>query len=113
MSQLAMVSDAQLAQLETRVFSLEGQVSQIFDLTATIDKDAQRGIAAIAAQANPHFPSSAGRTSYASNVATYRGEVGVSVGLKHRLQGDVAVSAGVTYAGGNSTALRAGVAGEF
>ncbi|MEL6488304.1 MAG: YadA-like family protein, partial [Pseudomonadota bacterium] len=72
-----------------------------------------RGIAAIAAQANPHFPSASGKTSYASNVATYRGEVGFSLGLMHRLPGAVAVTAGVTYAGGNSTAVRAGIAGEF
>ncbi|MEL7199315.1 MAG: YadA-like family protein, partial [Pseudomonadota bacterium] len=60
-----------------------------------------------------HFPSEAGKTSYASNVATYRGEVGISAGLMHRLQGDVAITAGVTFAGGNSTAVRAGIAGEF
>ena len=85
----------------------------LFDLTGTIDRDAQRGIASIAAQANPHFPSEAGKTSYASNVATYRGEIGVSAGLMHRFEGDFAITAGVTYAGGNSTAVRAGIAGEF
>ena len=59
------------------------------------------------------YPSAAGRTSYASNVSYYRGEVGVSAGLMHRLEGDFAVSAGVSYAGGRNTAVRAGVAGEF
>ncbi|MEM1197304.1 MAG: YadA-like family protein, partial [Pseudomonadota bacterium] len=66
-----------------------------------------------AAQASPHFPSEAGKTSYASNVATYRGEVGFSLGLMHRFEGDFAFTAGVTYAGGNSTSVRAGIAGEF
>ncbi|MEL7189485.1 MAG: YadA C-terminal domain-containing protein [Pseudomonadota bacterium] len=107
------MSDAQFAALETRVGGLETRIDGAFDLAQTIDRDAKRGIAAIAAQAAPHFPSAAGKTSYASNVATYRGEVGVSLGLMHRLQGDVAITAGVTYAGGNSTALRAGIAGEF
>jgi autotransporter adhesin len=88
-------------------------VDTLFDLTSTMNRDAQRGIASIAAQANPHFPSEAGKTSYASNVATYRGEVGFSAGVMHRLDGDFALTAGVSYAGGNSTAVRAGVAGEF
>ncbi|MEO0642194.1 MAG: YadA-like family protein, partial [Pseudomonadota bacterium] len=113
MNALAQVSEAQFGALEGRVSGLEGQVSTLFDLTDTIDRDAQRGIASIAAQANPHFPSEAGKTSYASNVATYRGEVGFSAGLMHRFEGDFALTAGVTYAGGNSTAVRAGIAGEF
>jgi autotransporter adhesin len=113
MNALAVVTDAQFDQLSGRVGLLEGQIAGAFDLAETIDQDAKRGIAAIAAQANPHFPSEAGKTSYASNVATYRGEVGVSLGLMHRLPGDVAITAGVTYAGGNSTAIRAGIAGEF
>ncbi len=93
--------------------ALSGRVSTLFDLTDTIDRDAQRGIASIAAQAAPHFPSAAGKTSYASNVATYRGEVGFSAGLMHRFEGDFAITAGMTYAGGNSTSIRAGIAGEF
>ncbi|MEL7447064.1 MAG: YadA C-terminal domain-containing protein [Pseudomonadota bacterium] len=110
---ISVVSDAQFAALSGRVETLEGQVSTLFDLSNTIDRDAQRGIASIAAQANPHFPSEAGKTSYASNVATYRGEVGISAGLMHRFEGDFAITAGVTYAGGNSTSVRAGIAGEF
>ncbi|MEM6858515.1 MAG: YadA C-terminal domain-containing protein, partial [Pseudomonadota bacterium] len=113
MNALSQVTEAQFGTLSNRVGALEGQLAGVFDLAETIDRDAQRGIAAIAAQANPHFPSEAGKTSYASNVATYRGEVGFSLGLMHRLPGAVAVTAGVTYAGGNSTAVRAGIAGEF
>jgi hypothetical protein len=63
--------------------------------------------------AQPAFPSAAGKTSYASNVGYYRGEVGVSAGLMHRFEGDFAVTAGVSYGGGRNTALKAGVAGEF
>jgi autotransporter adhesin len=110
---IAQVTDAQFSQLEGRVATLEGQIDTLFDLSATVDRNAQRGIASIAAQANPHFPSEAGKTSYASNVATYRGEVGISAGLMHRFEGDFAITAGVTYAGGNSTSVRAGIAGEF
>lgn len=105
--------DTQIGSLNQSLAGLQGQVGTLFDLTETIDRDAQRGIASIAAAAHPHFPSEAGKTSYASNVATYRGEVGFSAGLMHRLDSDFAVTAGVSYAGGNSTAVRAGIAGEF
>jgi hypothetical protein len=67
----------------------------------------------VTALAQPPFPSAAGKTSYASNVGYYRGEVGVSASLMHRFEGDFAVTAGVSYAGGKNTAVRAGVAGEF
>ena len=85
----------------------------LFDLTETIDRDAARGIASIAAAAHPHFPSEAGKTSYASNTAIYRGQTGFSLGLMHRLEGDFAITAGISHAGGNSTTVKAGVAGEF
>jgi autotransporter adhesin len=110
---VAQVSDAQFNALSVRTSTLEGRVDTLFDLSDTVDRDAKRGIASIAAQANPHFPSAAGKTSYASNVATYRGEVGFSAGLTHRFEADFAITAGVTYAGGNSTSVRAGIAGEF
>lgn len=116
MNTLAQVSEAQFTALERRVSGVETRINGAFDLAETVDQDAKRGIAAIAdiaAQAAPHYPSEAGKTSYASNIATNRGQLGVSLGVMHRLQGDVAITAGVTDAGGNSTALRAGVAGEF
>ena len=113
MNHIAAVTDAQFTALSGRMGTLESAVNTLFDLTTTIDKDAQQGIAAVAAMAHPHFPSAAGRTSYASNVATYRGEVGFSAGMMHRFEGDFAITAGATYAGGDSATFRAGVAGEF
>jgi autotransporter adhesin len=88
-------------------------VGVLFDLADTQRKDMRQGIAAVTAMAQPHFPSAPGKTSYASNVGYYRGEVGVSAGLMHRFDGDFAVTAGVSYAGGKNTAVKAGVAGEF
>ena len=61
----------------------------------------------------PSFPSEAGKTSYASNLGYYRGEVGFSAGVMHRFDGDFAITAGISYAGGENTAVRAGIAGEF
>lgn len=105
---VAAVSHEQFAQLE-------GQVDQLFDLAALDRSEMRRGIAATAAMADPHFPSGPGRTSYASNVAMFRGEVGVSAGLMHRIEGDTpfAITAGASYGGGSNTAVRAGIAGEF
>lgn len=107
------VSDAQFSALGDRVGTLEGHVDGLFDLAASQSKDTRQGIAAVTALAQPHFPSEAGRTSYASNVGYFRGEVGFSAGLMHRIEGDLALSAGISYAGGKNTAARVGVAGEF
>ena len=76
-------------------------------------KEMRQGIAAVTALAQPPYPSAAGRTSYASNVGYYRGQVGFSAGVMHRFEGDFAITAGASYAGGKNTAVRAGVAGEF
>jgi hypothetical protein len=107
------VSNAQFGALSNRVGLLEGSVGELFDLTSTQRKDTRQDTAAVVAMAQPHFPSGAGRTSYASNVAYCRGEVGFAAGLMHRLEGDFAVPAGVSYAGGKNPAVCAGVAGEF
>ncbi|KRA83210.1 hypothetical protein ASD76_03855 [Altererythrobacter sp. Root672] len=107
------VSDVQFSELQGRVEGIEGQVSKLFDLAALQSKETKRGIAAVTALAQPHFPSEAGKTSYASNIGYYRGEVGVSAGAMHRFEGDFGVLAGISYSGGKNTAARVGVAGEF
>ena len=65
--------------------------------------------------ANAPFPSEPGKTSYAANGATYRGEWAFSASLMHRLPGDTpfAITAGVSHSGGKDTAFKAGIAGEF
>lgn len=103
----------QLAALNGTVASFEGQVNDLFDLAAVDRKDTRQGLAAVAAMADPHFPSEVGKTSYASNVATHRGEFGISAGLMHRIKGNLAITAGATFAGGDSATFRGGVAGEF
>jgi hypothetical protein len=107
------VSDQQFSALSGRVDGLQGQVGELFDLARTDRKQARQGIAAVAAMSQPPFPSADGKTSYASNVAYYRGEVGFSAGLTHRFADAFALTAGVSYGGGNNTAVKAGVAGQF
>jgi hypothetical protein len=98
-----------------RLSSLEAGQASLFNLAQLNQKEARRGIAAVAAMAPAHFPSAPGKTSYSANVATYRGEVGYSLSVAHRFSGDTpfALTASVSHAGGDDTAARVGVAGEF
>ncbi|WP_160618010.1 hypothetical protein [Pseudoblastomonas halimionae] len=117
---IAAISDAQFNALSSdvtaltgRVGALEGQVGTLFDLSNTLEKDLRQSIAATTALAQPHFPSEDGATSYASNVASFRGEMGFSAGLAHRVNRSFALTSGVSYGGGDNVAFKAGVAGEF
>ena len=85
----------------------------MFDLASDNRDELRTGIAVATAMAQPHFPSEPGRTSYASNVGVYRGEMAFSAGLMHRFDRDFGLSAGVSFAGGGDAAVKAGVAGEF
>ena len=96
-----------------RVATLEGDVGLLFDLSDTLEKDLRQSIAATTALAQPHFPSEDGATSYASNLAYFRGEIGFSAGLAHRFNRSFALTSGVSYGGGDNLAVKAGVAGEF
>jgi hypothetical protein len=106
--------DGPAPEVRARPLSTSSECPAIRPRSATIQtKDTRQGIAAVTAMAQPSFPSEAGKTSYASNVGYYRGEVGFSAGVMHRFDGDFALTAGISYAGGENTAVRAGIAGEF
>lgn len=107
------VSDAQFAALGNRVERVEDQVGELFGIVAVQREETRQGIAAVASLAQPHFPSAPGRTSYASNVGYFRGEVGFSAGMMRRFEGGFALGASVSFAGGDNTAARIGIAGEF
>ncbi len=75
LAQLAIFGPNLRRNQKTRIFlrfwaNYKGNSNDVeFDLSETIDRDAQRGIASIAAQANPHFPSAAGKTSVHDGIA--------------------------------------------
>ena len=94
---------------------LEGQLGQLFDLAEEGREQADKGIAAAMAQAEPPMPSAPGRTSYAGKGAVWRGEYAFSLGLAHRLDTDqpFALSASIAHAPGASTGATVGFAGEF
>lgn len=103
----------ELSGLAQRTTTLEGRVGELFDLANVQTKNMRQGVALATAKANPHFPSEAGKTSYASNIAYFRGEIGIAAGLMHRVDGDFAITAGAAYGGGDNIAVSAGIAGEF
>jgi Head domain of trimeric autotransporter adhesin len=114
-SQGSAIAALQLVNNSARLSAIEAGQVNLFNLSEVNRKQANRGIAAVAAMTTAHFPSEPGKTSYAANVATYRGEVGYSISLAHRFSGanSFALTAGLSHSGSDDTAARVGVAGEF
>jgi autotransporter adhesin len=104
---------ANVVGLQSLTSSQGHAINTLFDLASVQREETRKGIATVTAMAQPHFPSAAGRTSYASNIGYYRGEVAVSAGMMHRFSGDFAVGGAVSFAGGDHAAVKAGAAGEF
>ncbi|HEX8238754.1 MAG TPA: hypothetical protein VF574_03335 [Allosphingosinicella sp.] len=94
---------------------LQSQVDALSALRLNDREDAQRGIAAAVAMSAPPMPSEPGRVSYTLNGSIYRGEKAVGGSMMYRLNtsAPMAFGAGISHAGGGSTAVRVGVAGEF
>ena len=80
-----------------------------------MQRDTRQGVAAAVAIGYAPMPSAPGRTSYAVNLATFRGEQAVGGSIMYRLPtaDPVAISAGFSYAGNGNNAARVGIAGEF
>jgi autotransporter adhesin len=96
----------------------------ITDITTRIDKverdvsavsaEAREGIAMAMAMTSASMPSAGGKTSWASNVATFSGQVAGSFGVAHRF--DTSFPFAVTGSVGIGTSrigARVGLAGEF
>jgi autotransporter adhesin len=77
--------------------------------------EARQGIAAAMALTTAPMPSRGGRTSWAVNAATFRGESAGGFSLAHRLDVAVplAITGGYAFGGGNSHGGRIGLQGEF
>lgn len=77
--------------------------------------EARQGIAAAMALTTAPMPSAAGRTSWAVNAATFRGESAGGASIAHRLNTPMplAVTGGYAYGGGTSHGARVGLQGEF
>ena len=112
-----------IAGLGSRIDSVQSQVNNLEAKTDAVQryaiqtrKEARQGVAMAIAMATAPMPSAPGKTTWATNGATYRGEWAGGVALAHRLPTccvPIAITAGVAYGGDNALGARAGLAGEF
>ncbi|MCJ2060409.1 hypothetical protein MKL09_28270 [Methylobacterium sp. J-048] len=112
-----------IAGLGNRIDSVQSQVNNLEAKTDTMQryavqtrKEARQGVAMAIAMATAPMPSAPGKTTWATNGATYRGEWAGGIAVAHRLPTccvPIAITAGVAYAGDSNVGVRAGLAGEF
>jgi hypothetical protein len=112
-----------IAGLGNRIDSVQAQVNNLEAKTDSVQryaiqtrKEARQGVAMAIAMATAPMPSAPGKTTWATNGATYRGEWAGGLAVAHRLPTccvPIAVTAGVAYGGDNAVGVRAGLAGEF
>ena len=97
-----------VAALGTRVGNVERELRDT-------RREARQGVAAAMAMTAAPMPSRPGRTSWAGNTATFRGEWAAGFSMAHRfdLPVPVAINAGVSLAGNGFGGARLGLSGEF
>ena len=78
-------------------------------------REARQGIAAAMAMTGAPLPSRPGKTSWAGNTATFKGEWAAGFSVAHRLDVaiPIAVNAGVSLTGNSFGGARFGLSGEF
>jgi autotransporter adhesin len=112
---LNLTQSNQISSLQTLTAAHTSQINDLFNITDKDRREARRGTAAAIAITTAPMPSEPGKTSYALNVANYRGEQAVGLSLAHRTSSDnpFAITAGASFAGGKDIGARVGIAGEF
>jgi trimeric autotransporter adhesin len=90
-------------------------ISRLRGDVSSLRKEARQGIAAAMAMTPAPKPSAPGGTSWATNLATYHGEIATSFAVAHMFDTDypVILDASVGYSPGGSAGVRVGLAGEF
>lgn len=109
-------AEARIGSVENRVGDLENKTAALGRYAIESRKEARQGAALAIAMATAPLPSAPGKTTWATNVGTYRGEWAGGIALAHRLPTccvPIAVTVGYAYAGDNNHGVRAGLAGEF
>nr|WP_022723195.1 hypothetical protein [Rhodopseudomonas sp. B29] len=104
-----------VGQLFSVAAGLQAQIGGLQDQIRDNQREARRGVAAAMSMTPAPMPSKAGRTSWAMNTASFRGEFGFGGSLAYRLDTNapVALTAGYAYGGGDNHGARVGLAGEF
>jgi autotransporter adhesin len=96
-----------------------GALDQRIDGVAAFARDSRRearqGIAAAMAMTGAPLPSRPGKTSWAGNTATYKGQWAAGFAVAHRLDVaiPIAINAGVSLTGNSFGGARFGLSGEF
>jgi trimeric autotransporter adhesin len=82
---------------------------------SNLRSETRKGIAAAMSMTAAPKPSAPGKTSWSTNVATYRGEMSTSFAVAHMLDTNypVVLDASVGYAPGDTPGVRVGISGEF
>lgn len=108
------INGSQLFELTGRVGELTGRVNDLESYSLATRNEARRGVAAAMAMTNAPMPSHTGRTAWAFNLATFKGEKAAAFSLSHRVEVEepFAITGGVSYTK-DATGVRVGLAGEF
>jgi autotransporter adhesin len=104
-----------LGAMNQRIGALDDRVNALGAYAQESRKEARQGVAAAMAMSAAAMPSRPGKTSWAANTATYKGEWAAGFSVAHRLDVaiPVALSAGVSLNGSSFAGARVGVNGEF
>ena len=96
------------------VIDVGTEIDELRTDLSTLTVELRRGTAMAMAMATASMPSAPGRTSWASNVAVFSGEVAAAFAFAHRFDvpSPLAVT-GAVSAAGNKVGARIGLAGEF
>ncbi|MGO4449877.1 hypothetical protein AB4Y96_13195 [Phyllobacterium sp. TAF24] len=119
LNQLNANSTADRGYTDTQVGGLRSDMDKGFaSLDSSIREtrtEARQGIAAAMAMSSAPMPSAAGRTTWATNAATFRGEAAFGASVAHRFDTDnpFGVTGGVSWGGGGNVGVRVGMMGEF
>jgi autotransporter adhesin len=115
MNQEMAANTAAIAAMNSSWSALQTDIGTLYDLRKQDRRDMRQGVASAVAIANAPMPSQPGRTSYAVNGATFRGEYAVGGSVNYRLNtsSPMAVGFGFSYAGNKNNSARIGVSGEF
>lgn len=109
------LATADLSSFFPDIGGLEDRIGSLENYAAESRQEARQGIAAAMAMTVAPMPSAPGKTSWATNIAAFKGEVAFGASLAHRFDVDVpfAMTAGFAYGGGDNHGVRVGLAGEF
>lgn len=104
-----------IASADVDLGQMKSDISSLKRTTDDIRKEERRGIATAMAMAATPTPSAPGRTAWATNVASFAGQMAGSFAVAHRVDIDypLTVSAALGYSPGAPAGVRVGVAGEF